>query len=981
MTQLLDVNTSPDAALTILLEAQTSSGGFSTVDTVCAFGGNALLADTGFACRYVVPPMPVSSTLPVYRLHAKLSSSQAWESANALSDPFVVLPRATLLARQFADALQLSDQAAKLARVDTLCNEARTNDTAAVASRACHCADLINNGQSCSGLTTDFVPSIRKTASDPATTGCNALLDTLGARENQRRFDQLNAALQNAVQTLASVADASQEQIAALVRSTVTTTALQGSIENLVLASQRLGDHVTIARDRRAGLLTQLRDMIKQASIIDQHVNSAYQELFSSHGLTANINASLHTNQLLLSYSRSQAITDCKEAREALSFLNKVMNTLKVLAGVAMIVMTGGLGGVIGGASLIAEGAFGLDADVVLDNWPTIPESGDRNVTDACGNVFSAGCASSTINRVQNVIDVDAATLETAQQIGQGIDRIGAFVDQLGGFSENVDRSCSEAARLDAELQNVKRQLLVLAQFNLGGLALRGAQALVNRNGMRVFTQQRLPLVHLARVKNVHAMVQADHFQSALLGSDALTSSQRLQVESLLTTFQTGLRAKLDLQVDAFQILMQIRGVTNEMLAKQAEEVRLADVLLQQQTLLSRAGQDELPVTSAAEGFALSLAADQAYADTAAIESEIAQCQHDQIVSIGYSCPEIPIASLSCSTSDDAHTCLTDRRAQIETAYIACVSARTQLISSPFRVGIELDLNGSEVTWDGHTARFCTTSPTVADTETESFFYDVRTLSVNVVFLRAAYSMGGVPWEPSSTNDVVSVRVQRHGDSCLLDASGAQHCWFVSGARTSQTHYSMRSCDVAIQTYDHSQFHMLSPLVACWSATVGLPAGVSMQPESLRFEVTAVAKQHHVVGSPQPALFGGHSSSTPLVELSSGPKRGCSRFPGLECQHSGGMVYCPTLETCVVSCAGCAGHSILVTNEMGALCEGAPPPLPSRPPPSPSPPTPPPPSPPPPSPPPPSPETPLPPPSPPPPAPSPSPPPWQEPSP
>ena len=109
MTQLLDVNTSPDAALTIWLEAQTSSGGFSTVDTVCAFSGNALLADTGFACRYVVPPLPVSSTLPVYRLHAELNSSHAWQSANALSDPFVVLPRATLLARQFADALQLSD--------------------------------------------------------------------------------------------------------------------------------------------------------------------------------------------------------------------------------------------------------------------------------------------------------------------------------------------------------------------------------------------------------------------------------------------------------------------------------------------------------------------------------------------------------------------------------------------------------------------------------------------------------------------------------------------------------------------------------------------------------------------------------------------------------------------------------------------------------------------------------------------------------
>lgn len=79
----------------------------------------------------------------------------------------------------------------------------------------------------------------------------------------------------------------------------------------------------------------------------------------------------------------------------------------------------------------------------------------------------------------------------------------------------------------------------------------------IMQQGIRALHSRRLPLVHLSRIKQEHAMIGVDHFLSALLtdtstGEYRLTDSQRLRFQGELAIFRVASRESSDLQVMLF---------------------------------------------------------------------------------------------------------------------------------------------------------------------------------------------------------------------------------------------------------------------------------------------------------------------------------------------------------------------------------------------------------------------------------------------
>ena len=114
-------------------------------------------------------------------------------------------------------------------------------------------------------------------------------------------------------------------------------------------------------------------------------------------------------------------------------------------------------------------------------------------------------------------------------------------------------------------------------------------------------------------------------------------------------------------------------------------------------------------ITSAAEAYALVLAITEAtYIDTAPLEHEIARCQHEQLRSVIYQCPELanlpPACELVDTSADFAtaanYNCLTHHQAEIDSAYSQCVGGGSTTVRTSRRFSINIDLSSNSSSWN-----------------------------------------------------------------------------------------------------------------------------------------------------------------------------------------------------------------------------------------------------------------------------------------
>ena len=134
----------------------------------------------------------------------------------------------------------------------------------------------------------------------------------------------------------------------------------------------------------------------------------------------------------------------------------------------------------------------------------------------------------------------------------------------------------------------------------------------------------------------------------------------------------------------------------------QAEEERVRTGKRRVEALLARGSSHigQLPIRSAAEAAALSHLVQDTQADTTLIEAEIARCQHEQLMSITYSCPELDMPALSCAASQDAFRCLSSRNAQIQRVHASCAAEGESEVASWKRFAVELNLSSESVRWN-----------------------------------------------------------------------------------------------------------------------------------------------------------------------------------------------------------------------------------------------------------------------------------------
>ena len=104
---------------------------------------------------------------------------------------------------------------------------------------------------------------------------------------------------------------------------------------------------------------------------------------------------------------------------------------------------------------------------------------------------------------------------------------------------------------------------------------------------------------------------------------------------------------------------MCARFSATELRDTEQEKVRVAAEKVRIETMRSNAQQQELPISTVAQSYALKMSMEAAGSDMSPLEADIAQCQHKQSVSISYQFPEcVDVRPSTCLPTDEVHTCL-----------------------------------------------------------------------------------------------------------------------------------------------------------------------------------------------------------------------------------------------------------------------------------------------------------------------------------
>ena len=303
--------------LEVTLEALTTSFDFESVGALCTI---EQLTTSVLSCNQIVPSLPATDALPVYRLRATYFAISPWESAVALSQPFVVRPRAEWAKRSFAAAKRLGDSNAGKQAMELLCNEVNATDnaTAAVVLQACGCADAANNGLDCDGFISDVLPEIRKQGhTDGNTVACNALRNALGVRVAAQTADLTLSGLRSVISGLGTTAAATQEVVVVQVSAEITRSRLITQIRNYDDTKSSLTSLIGSMRLSLAFRLQTHNDMVGQLAQLQIRARSALMRLYSETGLVADLNASRHAEMQLTRNTLRGAIDWCNSEVEA----------------------------------------------------------------------------------------------------------------------------------------------------------------------------------------------------------------------------------------------------------------------------------------------------------------------------------------------------------------------------------------------------------------------------------------------------------------------------------------------------------------------------------------------------------------------------------------------------------------------------------------------------------------------------------------
>ena len=543
LTVVQPLNSAGGARLDISLERVDGTGVFRDVAAVCSLTGSHLglpyspsvilpssQLPSSIECDYVVASMTPSSAMPVFRLRAIYSGQNAWENATALSNGFIILDRSAYLRRGYRDALMLPSASERLERMKALCRENVTNIASAVAvRRACQCADFSSNGHDCAGLSLNMLPPVRKTTApaDSMTASCDADLTLLQTRRNNQQDEERSNGFSSIAQIVHATAQASEASIVARVRNQVQTSHADALISQYDVTLPRLDALLTTRRTHLSTLMTTRRDMIMQLNQLQRNANAAMSGIFSESGLVSNVRADLHVSRVLAQEQYRDAMNTCAEIARRQAWIQGIFGALKVVAGVVMIAgaaLTGGalLPAAIGGASLIFGGigeiggatntpvgnmldTLGSGASGLMSDWPTVPDDGDRPmVSGGCDALLSQNCAQNAFSGLQNRIDVPSSTLAMANQVASAIDSISEMITHLA-VPDSLN--CAEAPAFLLEVQRLRREVLMLQQFNLASFQLSLASADMQREGIAAIQGRRLPMVHLSAVKQATSVV------------------------------------------------------------------------------------------------------------------------------------------------------------------------------------------------------------------------------------------------------------------------------------------------------------------------------------------------------------------------------------------------------------------------------------------------------------------------------------------